>query len=430
MKPKMSIPFRSALRWGLMLALACIPALTRAEWWNTNMEVAGQLASPGSSQKIITAGDRAYILARTSQENYIGILNIGDPLNPRVEGLYFPDAILIRDMVVSGTTLVYAEEMKISLVDVKDPTNPQLIGSILIQNAYFAHLAASGSNILAASNQGLGVIDISDPKNPSYKIVDNFPCAYLAVANQKLCVGGGAIRVYDLADEAHPQFLTSYPLISTQWMISVGSKIYAIAQTSFTFSYNLYVIDTSNLPDADEVSSYNLMWNIGSGLAAIGQHAFIGGKQIYALDTSNPLAPDCLRGSFVPADYAYDMKAVGPYLYVAASTRGLIILKYTGPDQDVSVLSPKAGDRWEAGNKERISWKTNLGTAGTSVRFELWRGETKACDLGSDSNPKGAGSAKVALPKSLTPGDDYVLRAISASNPALWAQSPKFSIKK
>ncbi|MCL5270743.1 MAG: hypothetical protein M1457_09405 [bacterium] len=85
--------------------------------------------------------------------------------------------------------------------------------------------------------------------------------------------------------------------------------------------------------------------------------------------------------------------------------------------RDIRLLRPADGDAWRTGQTAEIEWMSNVATAGTGLKFELWRGGAKAADLGSDASAGGYGICQARVP-SLPPGD-YQLRAISLTDPNL-----------
>ena len=90
---------------------------------------------------------------------------------------------------------------------------------------------------------------------------------------------------------------------------------------------------------------------------------------------------------------------------------------------DVWLKSPTVGGTYVIGEEVEIEWVTHVPTAGTGVRFELWRGDDFTASLNDGWNPTGIGRDKVTIPD-VTQSDDYTFRVISAWNPSLFAESP------
>ena len=102
-----------------------------------------------------------------------------------------------------------------------------------------------------------------------------------------------------------------------------------------------------------------------------------------------------------------------------------------GPDEvlasDVQIYTPTLGETHEGGTQINIQWSTRIQTAGTALRFELYRAGTFVDFIGSGWNPNGQGTSTVWLP--LVPeAGDYQILARSAWNVTLTALSPTFAI--
>jgi hypothetical protein len=69
-----------------------------------------------------------------------------------------------------------------------------------------------------------------------------------------------------------------------------------------------------------------------------------------------------------------------------------------------------------------VGWITDLNTAGSGVRFELWDGLKRIADLGYDWNLAGWGYWELYLP--LVPeGSNYKIRVVSTWDPTLYDES-------
>ncbi len=90
----------------------------------------------------------------------------------------------------------------------------------------------------------------------------------------------------------------------------------------------------------------------------------------------------------------------------------------------VAVASPNGGEAWAVGTTVPIRW-SYTGNPGASLKIELLQGGLSVRTIVS-SVTKGAGGNGIyywAIPKTLTPGDDYRVSITSTSNPLVTDQS-------
>jgi len=110
--------------------------------------------------------------------------------------------------------------------------------------------------------------------------------------------------------------------------------------------------------------------------------------------------------------YRWQVVAFG----IGGATAGPIWIFTTEAGADITVLASAEQTVWTVGSRARIPWKLAL-DAGTSCRFELWRGDAKVADLGTDFSPSGGGDFSLIVPELATAGD-YQLRVFS-----VWLES-------
>ncbi|MCE5230095.1 VCBS repeat-containing protein [bacterium] len=98
------------------------------------------------------------------------------------------------------------------------------------------------------------------------------------------------------------------------------------------------------------------------------------------------------------------------YLYVNQS-----------PARAVRVLAPLGGECLVAGKDSfTIHWKTDVPTAGTSLKLELWEGMSKVANLGTVTNATGEHTEVLRIP-AITHNGWYRIRAVSVKNSGLFA---------
>lgn len=87
----------------------------------------------------------------------------------------------------------------------------------------------------------------------------------------------------------------------------------------------------------------------------------------------------------------------------------------------VRILHPAAA-KWQPGATVEVQWQSLAQWAGSTVRFELWRGNQRVVVLGQATGA--GGTIKLTIPSTLPGATDYRLRAISSSNSSIVGENP------
>lgn len=192
-----------------------------------------------------------------------------------------------RGVAVSGATAYVAADIGgLRVVDVTQATQPTEIGSLTTGSRMIAVAAASSYVYLADQNTTVRVVNVSQPKAPTSvsTISDDGPASVVVAQDGRLYVGiPTGLRVYSLADPAHPAQSGRYPATSADY-------------------YEVY------------------------SLALDGGHIFVGhyqyGVEEFALDAAGnptPVCPPCLQT--FPYDWSRanlsDITATGDKVYIA-----------------------------------------------------------------------------------------------------------------
>ena len=123
----------------------------------------------------------------------------------------------------------------------------------------------------------------------------------------------------------------------------------------------------------------------------------------------------------MPHQYNYGIRVVSlrdPRLYDTVHSieiRGGVVL----------LTSPRGAEQWQTGQGVTLEWASHLETAGSAVRFELWRGTNKVLELAEDSNPDGRGAISITVPN-VPPRSDYLIRVTSQWNATYFDFSDDF----
>lgn len=127
---------------------------------------------------------------------------------------------------------------------------------------------------------------------------------------------------------------------------------------------------------------------------------------------------------------------VGSYRLRATSTakpeitaESLLTIDIAGTG--VGLFAPAGGETYHPGQTINVDWEGYPAITGAQVRFELWRGWTKVCELGTAAVGDGETHTPFTLPANLEPDTNYVLLVVSQTNEAVFARNPgSFTIAK
>jgi hypothetical protein len=235
----------------------------------------GRYIPSGRGRGVAVAGDYAYIASSGSGYAGFHVIDISDPADPSITGVY--NTYSAYGVAVSGDYACLASGYDgFRMIDISDPTNPSSVGHFDTLSYYALSVAVSGKYAHVAYRElGLFVIDISDPTSPS--------------------LAGS----YDTPDEAHDIALS-------------GDYAYVADNES-----GLQVIDISDPTSPSLAGNYNTPGE-ARGVVIAGDHAYIGdgtaGLQV--IDISDPTSPS-LAGSNSTPDFAMGIAVAGDYAYLA-----------------------------------------------------------------------------------------------------------------
>ncbi len=183
------------------------------------------------------AGDRAYVGANFFG---LGIVDIGDPDNPRLLGHHQTLGQAKIGAVASGKVGVIDHMEGFVLVDLSDETAPAAIGSFFL-DGYARDVVTAGTIAYATdSPSGLYVFDLSRPGMPEPVGVVHAPAAPRDIevsagtgGRPTLIVGagGGDVQVYDVSDPSAPAKLSSFDTPGNAVSVSLDGELVYVADT-------------------------------------------------------------------------------------------------------------------------------------------------------------------------------------------------------
>ena len=94
------------------------------------------------------------------------------------------------------------------------------------------------------------------------------------------------------------------------------------------------------------------------------------------------------------------------------------------PSPIFMLSKPNGSEVLEGGTDIQIDWSASPALDGSSLRFELWNGQSKVADFGSQWVQAENHPATIYLPL-MPEGSNYKIRAISVSYPMIWDESDR-----
>lgn len=348
----------------------------------------------------------------------VGLIDIGDPSNPKLAATLRPLNDDLNQAVLSGDFLYvpdYANDLHV--FDIRTPANPQRIGS------YEGSVTRGGSHQMALSgdyayvleseyldSQGkrirnsFQVIDVSNPAEPR-RVNDsdlgeldirNAPTGLAASGDYAYVTGyalggdgarpGGGLQIIDVSSRANPRLVSVWKQGQSTATVAIsGHYAYvglgglAVVDVGDPTAPQQVGICTNGRADHLTVSggfAYTVTWDAGLQVIDIS-------------DPTNPRLVGAYRGG-----YAYDVAVSGSYAYLAESPRadrtnriggGLVILDVRDP------LAPKQVGVYNAGGAfETVAVAGNHAYVGEGW-LQGWCGGLNVIDVSNPAMPRRIG---------------------------------------
>ena len=324
----------------------------------------GVHASLAEARWVTASGSLAYVAAGTGG---LRIIDWSDPAHPRQLGAYDTGGGYTNSVAITGTLACLATYLSggngIHLVDIAHPAQPVRVGVAFFPPIDYRHLVVRGHILYVPDEAGLRLIDISNPALPaslghirtdqdnqqSVQVALSWPLAFLAV-------GGGGVKVIDVADPQNPKLVGAYqtpPYTFTSGVAADGNGVYVLNSEK-----GVQVLEVATAgPDSVELTEVG-SWDTpgcADSLTFDGHLAYVadagGGLQV--VDVSDPRAPVIVTRTDTPG-HAWQAVAVGRYVLVADGPGGLLVLERTdGPTLEQAV--PLPASTWSAEPRPAVS---------------------------------------------------------------------------
>ncbi len=332
-----------------------------------DLTIAGTFNTPGSANGTAIVGTTLFVADGASG---LGIYNVANPAAPISVGNYATGSFCTY-AAVRGNLAYLAGNFGLLVVNVTNPAAPVLHGSLSVGDTTYEMTFVDDDLYLAGLSGGFR-IDISNPAVPmvlaqfspanSFSFAVEGTAAFLAerftglrvltadtlealflvqtagFSNRLHLQGsllhvvdlGGGVRIWDVADPAHPAFVsdTATPA-NSQDLALVGDLSFVV--NSNNTGDGLWTLDVSVPSNPVVLSMHNTAGN-PYGIEAQGDRLYLanGNGGLLVVDVTDPAAPASL-GSLPFGSQAFDVRAQGTVAYVALFGAGLASVDATTP---------------------------------------------------------------------------------------------------
>jgi len=285
--------------------------------------------------QIISTFDTSTALGLDVVDNYLyladgveglKIINVEDPANPWVEGI-FDDGYWFYDVTVDGNHAYCASEARFCAVDVFDKDNP-VMEFIYTTSSSPSRACIKGSYAYFTGGWfNTWIFDISDPENWIW--LSSFPnsdWAYNADVQGDLMIvadAGDGVQLVDVEDRAHPALIKDIETSYAEDVLIDGGYAYVADDGD-----GIRVINNIGFPEAASIVHSVDLYGSANKLALQNNFLYVayGADGIKIFDVSVPETA-YLFSEFDTDGNCQDIVVRDKYAYIADNAQGITIAK-------------------------------------------------------------------------------------------------------
>ncbi len=304
----------------------------------------------GSPREVRVYGDYAYL---ATADYGFNILDISDPVNPFILGscMLGGDGYCVRITDTIAYVGTADEYTGLYSINISSPNSPYVIDSVFVPGNVYSVAIKNNYAFLAADDYGLYVIDISNPANmmPYSQTSTTGDALAIDISGNYAYLASGTFEIFNISNPQNPQnvsiYYPPYPDYGTNVVVndtiaylnfddfygdfenydinfSVSENRFSDAGAFRVFDVKVpqspYILDAGfTSTDAfgiDYNSSYVVTCDLYQG--------------VYLIDVSDP-TNITVEDHYATSGRCDEVSMDEEYAYVANTTRGLIVLKYT-----------------------------------------------------------------------------------------------------
>ena len=310
------------------------------------------------------------------------VLDISNPTAPRRIGS-LPTRAQVGSVIVDGNRAYVTNKREgLLVIDITDRAAPRLLGQFTTsngtgQNNLFWDVKVVGTTAYVVGTGGLTTVDVSNPVAMrllgTYNTLETYEVA-ISGNRAYLAEGYNGLTVLDINNPANPQYQSLLSIDPALGVQVVGNIVYYTTTNRLFATGSFGTVSSDNLGKIKDV--------FVSGSRAYITH-YDGKISIFDVSIPGTLT---LLGSYTTPGASWDVRAVGPTLYIADGANGLIIADASNP-QNVQQLGRYA--TWAA-QAVRASGRYAYVASGLAG--------LRVIDLQDPILPREVGSAPTVLP--------------------------------
>lgn len=277
----------------------------------------------------ITATDDYVFVAMGQAGLYI--LDVSNPATPINIDFETPIDVVMW-ATIDGNYAYILGSYSLYIVDILDLSNPVVLGSYQPQTPIIKAVIQFPYIFLATGAGGLQVIDVSDPTTLEKVGVYDSTMTKLDIAVRNIAVSGeyAYITLNDSANYHYVDILNisnpTEPMKVGSIRVNLAGNIVSKGPCVFvTNGHGLQILDASVPSSPTIITSYDTL-NFAQGLEVEGNHVYINDLfGVEVVDISDIHSPRRVAYSKLPQ--VQDIAVVDGYIYVADTTKGLVIFE-------------------------------------------------------------------------------------------------------
>ncbi len=266
-------------------------------------------------------------------EGVLACIDISEISSPKVSGMVSCSIHATSIDIKDNYAFLPTVNEGVQIVDIADPRKPEIRSVIRTRGRAF-DISILGENVLIAEgSEGIEIADVSAPANPRIIAQIDTPGEAhgidFANGNAIIADGTAGLVIVDISTPSNPKVISHYPIDLEVFVNASDVTVYDdIALLDIRQPY-LLCLDISDTDSITPVSSYSLGdYAYCTDIIMESSKAIIANDRsvVQIVDFTKPDSPELLRAIELIGN-PLDLALSENYLFVAASTGGLQILK-------------------------------------------------------------------------------------------------------
>lgn len=314
---------------------------------------AGSCNLPGNPNRVMVAGNYAYVANSTSDQGGINVIDILDPSLPVLVATYpgFQTYLAGGGDVLGAT----GGTEGCLILDISDPLQP--LDAFEWPLAGFLYQLTVDGNYGYTGSNGFRVFDLSDKTKPEQIGYDPTPGSLVAISDTlaiyipKSMTANNPVNVMNISNPVQPEKIGQYmaPVMTVDLALKGNYAFVGCWWDGFR------VIDFSN-PQSPVLKAHKLGWFSGAipgvdycyvqALDIYGDYLFLvdylpfeneDTKGLYIFNISDPENPEFISRYAGLTSAGQDLRAIGDYVYVADGNGGMEVINVSDPSLPYTV---------------------------------------------------------------------------------------------